>query len=332
MKNSSLNLETVENGLLLSLHAIRVDLKNCQAPKNIEPFFVEALREWIDSKEGHELLYEEVIGFTEPFIDELIQDNLQSISVLGESFSLKSLNANFDDTGVSVTGSLSLLDLGFFNLKFSSENPPKTHHKNSVVFPKEFFEKFFPLVFQSMKIPLSFERSAIPGIDLLFNRFVQTFIWGDLLNIKKNSNFVLDINLFNNRAAKLPSSDESLKYQISNQHWINMDFLGGSTVYPYMHFIGNTSAIVDLDVSRDHLKLKFTDVRAKTQSVWNSKIKTWRKDKLGGKPVLSIVLPQALKGLEGLEYDFSLNELFEMQFINGMQFINSQRYVGVSFD
>ena len=332
MENSSINLETISNGLMLSIGGIQVDLKNCQAPKNIEPLFVEALRDWIESKAGHDLLYEEVIGFTEPFIDELIVENLQDMKVLSESISLSSLHADFGDSFVSVRGKVSLLNLGNYNLKFSKNQNPRKPQNNFVVFPNSFFEKFLPIAFQSMKVPLSFSRSAIPGIDILFNRFIQTFVWGDLLNIKKDSNFVLDISLFNNRAAKLASSDTTLKYQISNQHWINMDFLSGEVVYPYMHFIGDTSAVVDLKVSNDSLKLTLTDVRAKTQSVWNSKIRTWRKDKLGGKPALSIVLPQALKGLEGLEYDLSLNELFDMSLISNMQLMNSTDYVGLTFN
>lgn len=332
MKDSLINLKTVNKGFLASIGDITVDLKKCQAPKNIEPLFVEALRDWLESKEGQSLLYEEVIGFTIPYVDELVSENFKDIKILNESISLKNLSADFTDFGVSLKGKLSLLNYGRYRLEFSKDNDLRTNQNNSLVFPTGFLEKFVPIVFQSMKIPLSFSRENIPGIDLLFNRFVQTFVWGDLLKIKKNTNFVLDINLFDNKAAKLSVSDSALRYQISNRHWINMDFTAGTAVFPYMHFIGNTSSIIDLNFANDNVKLKLTDVRARTESYWNRKMNTWRKSKVGGKPVLSIVLPQAVKGLEGLEYDFSINELIKMNLVDNVRLLESRDFFGFRFD
>ena len=333
--DGKLQLPEEDRGFSFESNELDVDLSNCVAPRNIEGLFVETLEEWLNSEDGQSLVEKKAFLALEDYVNELIETELSGPVFLNNEFSVNFKSLDFIEGVWRIGTSLSVKHEKTLDVKYGEAPLPDRSNKNQIVLPKSALSLFVPQLFESINLPINVVRSQITGVGRLFNsRLIQFFAWSDLMNFKKNVNFDLDIFFFNNKLRYLGQQNGQIYYRLKNNHWMDMNFLGGDQKFPYMQLLGDTDAQIGLKFEGSVLKMQFLDIGADTSANFHPKMKNWRRTRTRGKPSLSLILPSVLNGLEGFEYDYDLNTLLgdQSNLIQNIELIQSEESLNLSFD
>ena len=292
---------------------LSVDLSTCSGPKGADIVFKETLLDWIRSRQGNETVFGAVLDYGQEFIDEELEKLKKSLdlSILNKKIALDVESISFANDKVEIIGLLSTESKkNDYRLLVNQADFEKVKTEADMIFPKSFFSQFFPDFFKEASLSMELTRAEIPGVDILFkSRIIQFFVWRDLLNFKKKSNFSVKAD-FKTEALDLVSSEKSFKYVFRGDHSIGMDFLNEKGAhFPYMNFSGALSTDLDLSVGVKGLSIKLSKPFLTAGARWHEDMRSWRKSKTKKKPNMRILTPRIKDALEGTEFDFSWDDL-----------------------
>ncbi|MGH1468155.1 MAG: hypothetical protein ACRBBP_04640 [Bdellovibrionales bacterium] len=310
---------------------ISIDFSSCTGPKGVDLIFKDEIKEWINSAEGKELLFEQAISYGQEFLNEnweRIKENDLKFDLLGTEVSLIVEDIEFFENYLQVKGSVKaennkkdyklLLEKGAFE-SFTDEA--------GILLPKEFFSKLVPDIIKESSLSFQMYRADIPGVDFLFNsRFIQFFVWSDLLNFRKDSNFKTDIAITDTKVHLVKTRGSGFSYNLNGRHDIEMSFLNSrGTEYPYMNFYGGLKGSIDLDLNNEGFSfvVKNPDVSAKRS--WSPLMTKWRKSKPMGKPWMSMIMPRVENAFKGMEFNYTWKDLGISDYIQAVSMKETQK-------
>jgi len=332
--NGKLSFPKSKRGFSLEPNRLTVDLSQCDAPRNIEGLFIEALEEWVESADAQLFIAEQAFDAVEDYVNELVEDLLSNQVLLGNEFSFSIKSLDFVNGGWRLGLSLVILNEEELEVKFLEAPLKSTSKANQIQIPKGLLSKILPIVVNSLNLPIAVERNQIPGIDRLFNsRLIQFFAWRDLTNFQKDVNFNLEVFFFNNKLRYLTEQNGQIYFRIKNNHWMDMNFLSGETKFPYIQMLGETDAQVGLKFEGDEIKLQLLDIGAETGVNFHPKMTDWRQSDPSGLPSMSLILPNVLSGLEGFEYSLNFKEIIgDLDAIKNIEFESFEETISAGFD
>jgi len=201
--------------------------------------------------------------------------------------------------------------------------------------PKTFFSKLFPDFMKEVIVKFELTRSDIPQVDFLFNsRFIQFFVWRDLLNFKKSSDFSAGVTIDTTNLV-LMSSGSNFQYQLRGSHKIDMDFLNSKgTHYPYIDFKGQMAANLNLDLTNNGIAVGISNANLTAKSVWDEEMTSWRRSKASGAPWMSMIVPRIKEAMKTTTFNFSWTDLGLGEYIKkaNLYHTHSSTLIGVSLN
>lgn len=317
---------------------VEVDLSKCTAPKGVDLVLKKLVLEWIASAEGNKILFGAVLDYGQTFMDtefEKLKNSL-NLDILDKRIDLFFETVSFLKDKVEILGLLKAESKkNDYSLSLNQSDFEKAKTGADVLLPKDFFLKLFPDFMKEVMVNLELKRADVPQVDSLFgSRFVQFFVWRDLLNFKKSSDFVANVEI-DTQKLELVSLGSNFTYKLGGSHKIDMDFLNSKgTRYPYIDFTGSMSADLNLDFTDNGISVGITNPDLSAQAGWDEDMKSWRKSKPNGKPWMSVIIPQIKNALKKTTYTYSWSDLGLGEYIQKARLYQSDRttFVGVSLN
>jgi|GEM_PF-4133641 len=337
-KDGRIELDRTSGNLNTLGDAVRIDLSKCDAPKGIEIVLNKMILEWIKSSDGNEVLFGAVLNYGQDFIDSEFErlKNILNLEILDKKIDIVFEAVSFLKDKIEVVGLLTAeSEKNDYLLTMRRADFDKVETSADVILPKEFFTKMFPDFMKEASVNFELTRADVPDVDVLFNnRFLQFFVWGDLLNFKKSSDFAAGIQL-NAQELVLDSMGENLKYKLKGVHQIDMDFLNSrGTHYPYINFSGKMAADLNLSFTDNGVSIEITNPDLRVRSRWDEQMSTWRKSKAKGKPWMSVITPRIEKAFDKTKFDYSWKDFGLGDYIQKAHLYQSDRsmIIGVSLN
>lgn len=329
----TLKLNKEDGEFELSGSDISIDLSQCKAPKGVDVIFKLEIIEWLKSKEGRDLLFEQALIYGQQFIDdnwEKIKKEDMSFELLGNKFAVDLSEIVFFKDHIQAKGFLNVVDKNKnYFLKLEEGAVSKLRTEAGIILPKEFFSKLIPEIIAKSQLAFEMQRAEIPGVDFLFNsRFIQFFVWSDLLNFRKDANFKARISLQKAKLNLVSNLQEGFSYGFAGNHSVDMTFLNRSGYhFPYMMFTGAVRGDLNLKLTNEGFAIKINETDLSAKSSWHSFMKFWRKSKTKGKPWMKMILPRVTKAFKGKVFEYSWAEIGLGGFIEGVEIEHLQESV-----
>lgn len=296
---------------------ISFDLSSCQGPEGLEGLLEEELTKWLYSEDGQQdllsIFIDEIQGEVESQLANLSNEGFE-VNFLDDTVKLRITEGTFFEEGLEFEG---ILRLPLSGTDISSKFEEETFTLNDpnagmIRFPTSFFDdvlEAFILTSKSLKFVLN--RSEIPGVDKLFSsRLIQFFVWSDLSNFPKNSNFDVGVQLLPESLQLLERSSTKMDFHLYSRHLVDMDFKNSrEEVFPYMNFFGNLSSNLSVSFGEEGLQAQIFNLEINADCVFDEDMMSWRKTRPGGKPWMSVILDQAKGGLEGQTFNWTWDQL-----------------------
>ncbi len=320
----TLRLEKENGEMDLKGSEIDIDLSSCKAPKGVSLLFKKEIIKWINSSEGQDLLFKQSVSFGQKVADkswDKIKKEALSFELLNRNVEVELKEIKFLKAHIEAKGILKILDeKKDYLLKLEESDIKNIRTEAGAVLPKGFFSKLVPEVISGARLSFLIERDEIPGVDFLFNsRLVQFFVWSDLLNFKKNTNFKARISLKDADLSLSKKATNGFSYDFSGGHSVDMTFLNSNRYeFPYMVFKGQIKGAFDLSLTDEGFSIKVNNPSLGAKSGWHSFMKFWRKSKTKGKPWMGVIIPRVEKAFKGKSFDYSWEQMGLGSFIEGV--------------
>jgi hypothetical protein len=294
---------------------MQTDLSGCQAPIGANLLFKDEIKKWIASDEGEGFLVSEAINFGQEFIDdewEKIKEKDLKINLLGNEIRIEVADLKFFEDHIKSLGLVtSKSEKTEYTLLLPEGALEREFEKPVVITPKSFFSKLVPDFVKEASINLNFTRSDIPGVDFLFgSRFIQFFVWSDLLNFKKSADFKAELSILESDVELKNLSEQGFVYDVNGRHNVLMSFLNSKgSGFPYMNFNGGLKAKLIFNLNSDGLGVQLSKPKITAKSSWHPLMSKWRKSKPSGKPWMGVILPRVEDGLSDTDLSYSWDQL-----------------------
>jgi hypothetical protein len=317
---------------------VKVDLSKCVAPKGVDIVLKDLVLEWIASEEGNSVLFGAVLDYGQEFIDVEFDKLVNSLNldILDKRIDLVFETVSFLKDKVEVIGLLTAQsEENSYTLSLNRSDFDKAKTGADVLLPKLFFSKLFPDFMKEVMVKLELKRADVPQVDFLFNsRFIQFFVWRDLLNFKKASDFSALVEV-DTKNLVLMSSGSNFKYQLRGNYKIDMDFLNSrGTHYPYMDFSGQMAADLDLSFTDAGVSIGISNTNLSARADWDDEMSSWRKSRPNGKPWMSIIVPRIKDALKSTNFSYSWSDLGLGDYIQKAKLYHTDKstLIGVSLN
>lgn len=310
LSKSSFSLN--EKSLDFNEGEIFIDMSSCNAPKNIEPLFVEELRETLKEEKTKARLFKNLKETTEVKVNDFLSDKLRFL--LDYDLRIDFERIAFKENSLELKGVLIQESRGYKRLRLSDT---KAEEGDFLKLPENFMAYFIPKLVK--KVEGKIYRKTIPGIDFLFNnRLIQFFVWSDLLNFSSTVDFYLhysledmDFNLlgYNKR-------HKQFIYEVQGEANVPMNFSFKEKSYPYLNFLASLKTRVGLTFNSSGVEVILERGRFNVKAFWHSLMNSWRKKEARGLPWMSLILPRLEKKIFGKKIeihwkDFALGKFLE---------------------
>lgn len=302
-----------------------LDFSNCVAPRGVDILFKDKILDWIKSAEGKNMLFEQALTYGQEFVDqnwkEIKKEEL-SFELFDRTLSLDLMSIDFFKGHLEAKGELRVLDdQKDYKITLKDQDFERAGEISTIILPKELFSKMVPDLMKSTPFSFNLKRSEIPGVDMLFNsRFIQFFVWSDLLNFKKSVDFNAGISLFTKKAQLKNSRRTGFSYYVKGSHKVDMDLLNSNGhPFPYLDFSGSVKTNVDLDLNDEGVSFKINKPSLSAGRSWDAKMFDWRKSRPGGKPWMRMITPRIGKALDQTEFKYSWEDMGLDGFIDNVE-------------
>ncbi len=327
----TLNLSKDKGVFELTGDDIGIDLSNCKAPKGVEHVFKDEIKNWVKSVDGKKILFEEALSYGQTFLNEnweKIKNEELEFDLLGTIVKFEVEDINFYETYLQLKGSVNAENNEKdYKLLLEDGALESFKDKAGVLLPKNFFSKLVPDVIKESSLSFEMYRADIPGVDFLFNsRFIQFFVWSDLLNFRKNSNFKTDIAISKANVGLSRTRRNGFSYNLNGRHDIVMSFLNSNGAeFPYMNFYGGLKGSIDLDLTDEGFSLVVNNPDVSAKRSWHPLMKSWRKSKPMGKPWMSMIVPRVEKAFKGMKFGYTWKDLGISDYIEAVSLEESNK-------
>ncbi|MDG0816615.1 hypothetical protein [Bdellovibrio svalbardensis] len=133
--------------------------------------------------------------------------------------------------------------------------------------PADFVKEVMGQAYSANSWVHSLYSSNLPGFSTIMNsRFVQFFVWPELMNYSKSSKFLFDI--YSNKDPKI--AGQGLQYQLNMNLLSRMQAPQSGKYIPFMNFVIPFNSKVNLAVSDSTLKVAFANTSLNLQYQWDS--------------------------------------------------------------